>query len=123
MPQYGKKPTRPVAWIGDSRKAVAAFPDAIKKDIGYQLHRVQGGDEPTDWKAMVDIGPGVREIRAQDRDGWYRAFYVATLGELVYVLCAFRKKTNATPQMELAKARDCYRAAKNHAGKFKGRKT
>ncbi len=35
----------------------------MRRDAGYQLYRVQQGDEPSDWKPMPSIGPGVREIR------------------------------------------------------------
>jgi len=56
------------------------------------LDRVQRGLEPTDWKPMTSIGQGVREIRIQEQ-GQYRIIYVAKFEDAVYVLHAFRKKT------------------------------
>ena len=54
---------------------------------------------------MNSIGPGVREIRIRDHEGAYRIIYVANFAETVYVLHAFQKKTDDTPQRDLQLAR------------------
>ncbi len=54
---------KPLRWLGNARATVRAFPPDARRDAGYQLYRVQQGDEPSDWKPMPSIGPGVREIR------------------------------------------------------------
>ena len=57
---------------------------------------------------MAAIGKGVEEIRlTDDSGGAYRVIYVARRSEAVYVLHAFRKKTQATSRrdIEIAKAR------------------
>lgn len=82
---------KPVRWIGNSRKAVAAFPVGARREAGYQLDRVQRGKEPADWKPMRSIGAGVRELRIHE-DGEYRVVYLATVADAVYVLHAFTKK-------------------------------
>jgi phage-related protein len=41
---------------------------------------MQLGDEPSDWKPMPQVGPGVREIRIRAA-GEYRVIYLATLPE------------------------------------------
>ena len=66
--------------------------------------RVQEGDDPIDWKPMPTIGKGVREIRVSDRQGEFRAIYVASIGAMIYVLHAFHKKTQKTPQRAVALA-------------------
>ena len=53
-------------WLGSSRNDLIAFPSDARRDAGYQLERVQGAEEPLDWKPMSSIGRGVREIRVRD---------------------------------------------------------
>lgn len=67
---------------------------------------MQQGKEPSDWKAMPSVGAGVNEIRVHAK-GEHRVMYVAKFDEAVYVLHAFEKKTQRTPQLdiELARAR------------------
>jgi phage-related protein len=55
---------------------------------------------------MASVGPGVQEIRI--RTGLeHRVFYIAKLGEAVYVLHAFKKRSRKTPlqDLEIAKSR------------------
>ena len=96
-----------VKWHGSSRSDVDAFPKDARREAGYQLFQVQIGEEPSDWKPMTSIGPGVREIRIRQASGAYRIIYVATIGDAVHVLHAFQKKTQATAKrdIDLAKAR------------------
>lgn len=94
---------KPVQWLGDSRKAVSKFPARARSLVGYQLHRVQCGLEPADWKPMPTIGAGVRELRVHV-DGEWRLVYLATRPEAVYVLHAFRKKTRRTSREDIALA-------------------
>lgn len=50
---------------------------------------------------MPIIGNNVHELRLKDRSGAYRVFYVLPGGGIVYVLHAFLKKAQATPQKNL----------------------
>lgn len=59
---------------------------------------------------MSSVGPGVREIRAKDETGIYRAMYLATLAEAVYVLHAFAKKTQRTSRHDIELARSKLKA-------------
>lgn len=72
---------------------------------GFQLDRVQRGLEPFDWKPMASIGPGVREIRVRDATGAFRVIYLASFADAVYVLHCFQKKSQRTPQDDIAIAR------------------
>jgi phage-related protein len=58
---------------------------------------------------MPAIGKGVEEIRLLDSTGAYRVMYVARRAEAVYVLHAFRKKTQATPKNDLQIAKRRFR--------------
>jgi len=93
-------------FLGDTKRVIAAFPKDARREAGYQLDFVQGGDEPADWKPFPAIGPGVKEIRIRERSGAFRVIYQASLADVVLVLNAFQKKTQKTPLHEIEKARD-----------------
>ena len=77
------------------------FPDDARLEAGYQLHEVQNGNDPSDWKPMKTIGAGVREIRVREASGAFRIIYVASLKEQIIVLHVFQKKTQQTPQKDI----------------------
>ena len=60
--------------------------------------------DPSDWKPMNNVGRGVREIRIH-HEGQYRVIYVAKFDDAVYVLHAFRKKTQKTRKQDIEIAR------------------
>ena len=96
---------RPVRFLGDSLKCLRDFPESARHDAGYQLDKVQRGEQPDDLKPMAVIGKGVEEIRITDESGAYRVIYVARRADAVYVLHAFQKKTQATPKKDIDTAR------------------
>ena len=110
MPDYTSsdiKDMKPIKFLGDSREQLRDFPEAARDEAGFQLYKVQLGLEPSDWKPMSSVGQGVREICIRDEAGKFRVFYVANREDAVYVLHAFQKKTQQTPEREkgLAKTR------------------
>lgn len=94
---------------GSARSELMAFPSLAIAEAGYQLHLVQIGQEPDDWKPMQEIGPGVREIRVRDDAGAFRIVYVARFADAVYVLHCFQKKTQQTAQSKIELARKRYK--------------
>lgn len=98
---------KPIEWLGSSKQDLRDFPIAARQRAGYQLALIQDGEEPVDWKPMDSVGAGAREIRIKCRDGAFRVFYVVNRPEAIYVLHAFRKKTEKTEKrdIDLAKAR------------------
>lgn len=96
---------KPVGFLGDSLKRLREFPDDARHDVGYQLHRLQSGLQPDDFKPMPSVGKGVEEIRVRDDTGAYRVIYTARFADKVYVLHAFQKKTQATAQRDIDTAR------------------
>jgi phage-related protein len=98
---------KPLEFLGTSRADLKSFPDRARRQAGFQLERVQRGLDPLDLKPMKTIGQGVREIRVRDPSGAFRVVYTAVLGDAVYVLHAFEKKTVATAKhdIDLATAR------------------
>lgn len=99
---------KPVAFLGDSLRALRGFPDGARQDAGYQIDKVQRGDRPDDFKPIPTVGRGVEELRIWADDGTYRVIYLASRPEAVYVLHAFRKRSEATRRADLALARKRY---------------
>ena len=97
---------KPLKFLGSSLDDLRNFPNEVRRAAGFELHAVQCGLEPTDWKPMPGIGVGVKEIRIHVFGEW-RILYVAKFSEAVYVLHAFQKKTQKTkrPDVELAHQR------------------
>lgn len=96
-----------VEFRGGSLDDLRSFPLSARREAGYQIDRVQHGQEPADWKPMPSIGQGVREIRVRDVAGAFRIVYLAKFADTVYVLHCFQKKTQKTgkPDLELAESR------------------
>lgn len=92
--------TKPLRWLGDSRRQISDFPEEARQRAGFELWEVQQGNDPSDWKPMPTVGAGVKEIRVH-ANGEYRVLYVAKFEEAVYVLHAFVKKTQRTPKQDL----------------------
>ena len=71
-----------------------------RRAAGFDLRAVQSGLEPSDWKPMQVIGPGVNEIRIHVLGEW-RVIYVAKLRDAVYVLQLFKRKLEERADMIL----------------------
>jgi len=91
---------------GDSKRRFLEFPEEVKDIAGYELFLLQNGREPSDFKPMPSIGPGVEELRVRDsRSAALRVIYIARLAGAVYVLHAFQKQTQKTAIKDLDLAR------------------
>lgn len=84
---------------------------------GYQIDRVQLGEEPADWKPLSAVGKGVREIRVRAADGAFRVVYVAKFEDAIYVLHCFQKKTQKTGRRDLDLAASRYAELVKELGK------
>ena len=95
-----------VRFLGSSQSDLKEFPANARRMAGYQLSRLQQGVEPTDWKPMPSVGKGVYEIRIHE-ECEFRVFYVTKHADAIFVLHAFRKKTQQTRKadIELGKQR------------------
>jgi len=101
---------KPIYWVGTSLNDLLELPDEVKRAAGYQLHRVQQGLEPENWKPFQAIGSGVKEIRIYDQNGAFRVMYVAKFSDKIYVLHSFQKKTQKTSQSDINIAKARYKA-------------
>ncbi len=100
---------KPAEFLGDTVEVLRAFPDKARQDAGFQLDKVQRGEEPDDSKPMPSIGAGVKEIRIWDEAGTFRVIYLAKLADAVYVLHCFQKKAQDTSQKDIKLARKRYK--------------
>ena len=100
---------KPVEFRGSALEDLRAFPEAARREAGYQLDQIQRGREPDDWKPMNAVGRGVREIRIRDTAGAFRVLYVAKFDDAVYVLHCFQKKAQKTSKADLNLATQRYR--------------
>ena len=99
---------KPLRFIGSSLDDLRNFPEEARRVVGFELRAVQSGLEPSNWKPMQAIGPGVKEIRIHVLGEW-RVIYVAKFRDAVYVLHVFQKKTRRTSSHDIDIARRRYR--------------
>lgn len=109
---------RPVVWMGNAKRNVQAFPRGAQKLIGDELQLIQFGGMPRDAKPFKGVGSGVFEIALRYEGDAYRTVVAVQLGERIYVLHAFQKKSKkgiATPKPDVDLIRQRYREAKELA--------
>jgi phage-related protein len=99
-----------IRWLGSSYRDLLAFPDEARRLAGFQLHKIQSGLDPDDWKPFDSIGAGTREIRIKDENGIYRVMYVTKYAEALYVLHCVHKKTQKLGLHDRQIAETRYRA-------------
>jgi len=98
---------KPLRFVGSSLDDLRDFPAEARRQAGFELYAVQRALEPTDWKAMITVGSGVREIRIHVLGEW-RILYVAKFDDAVVVLHAFQKKSRKTRREDIELARQRY---------------
>lgn len=52
---------RRIVWMGSSFDDLRQFPGDVRRDAGLQLYRLQSGLEAADWKAMPQLGRGLKK--------------------------------------------------------------
>ena len=96
-------------WVGSSLEDLKDFPDAVKHEIGFALHRAQEGKKYHRAKPLKGF-KGVYEIVAHYHSDTYRAVYTVKIGQCIYVLHTFKKKSKSgiktpMPDIKIIKAR------------------
>ena len=112
----------PVIWMGDSKKNLMAFPPEVIQKIGYKLQLMQSGAIPTDTKQFKGVGSGVYEIALKYDKEAYRCVQALQLGDAIYVLHAFHKKSKsgiATPTRDVELIKKRFKDAKELANNDK----
>ena len=65
-----------IIWLGSSYHDLLDFSKSAKQIAGYNLDKLQRGQEPQEWKPMTSIGSGVKELRIHCANE-YRVIYLA----------------------------------------------
>jgi phage-related protein len=96
--------TRPVSWIKAARKAFEKFPEGAQIEVLRALTVAAEGEKADIAKPMKGFGSGVYEIALKFRTDAYRAVYALQIGEAIWVVHAFQKKSRTgikTPKHEV----------------------
>lgn len=102
---------RPVIWLGNSKTNLLDFPKDAQKLIGDELQMMQFGGMPKDAKPFKGFGSGIFEIALRYATDAYRVVLAVKLGDKIYVLHAFQKKSKkgiATPKSDVELIRKRY---------------
>jgi len=92
-----------VVWVGDSKRQLKEFPEDVQDEIGFVLERAQWGQRHHHIKSLRGL-KGVFEIVSDYATDTYRAVYVVNLGDKIYALHCFLKKSKRgirTPKKEM----------------------
>jgi phage-related protein len=116
---------RELVWVASAKKDLKATPEEVQDETGYALSEVQAGRAPDNAEPMKDALREVWAIKVNDDDGaTYRTTYITKLGDDVFVLDTFKKKSTsgiATARKDLDRienrlkqAREIYEAQKRN---------
>jgi phage-related protein len=101
------KPLAEIAWEGDSKEVLSAFPAEVKSTFGFSLRRLQNGELPRcAVRPMASIGRGVWELKTDDARTWYRIMYLSQIQGVIYVLHAFEKDSTRTDRRDVEVAKN-----------------
>ena len=84
---------RQIIWIASSLKDLKEFPETVKDEIGYILYLIQIGEHHQNITPLTGFHGGVMEIKSDYDKDTYRAVYAAKLGDDIYILHSFKKKS------------------------------
>ena len=88
----GDELLKTVIWVGAAKKELLGFPEDVIDEVGYILYRVQKNQTHPHIKPLKGLS-GVFEIKSDYQTDTYRTVYAIKLGNSVYVLHAFKKKS------------------------------
>jgi phage-related protein len=95
---------RAVSWLTPARKAFDRFPKDVRDVCSDALTIAAEGGKSDIAKPLKGFGPGVYEIALGMHGNAWRVVYAVRIGEDLWVLHAFQKKSNQgkkTPKHEI----------------------
>ncbi|MBI4389463.1 MAG: type II toxin-antitoxin system RelE/ParE family toxin [Nitrospinae bacterium] len=96
--------TRPISWVKAALKDYQKFPKGAQLEIRRALTVAAEGAKAENAKPMKGLGPGVFEIALKYRTDAYRVVYAVQIGEAIWVVHAFQKKSKTgikTPKQDI----------------------
>jgi len=85
--------TRPISWVKAARKEFERFPDKVRTQGLAALTIAAEGGKADIAKPLHGLGSGILELVLNDRGGTYRVVYAVQLGDDLWVVHAFQKKS------------------------------
>jgi len=116
---------RSVVWLGNSKKQLREFPKGAQKLLGDELQLIQFGGMPKDAKPFKGVGSGVIELALRYTSDAYRVVLAAQIGERIYILRAFQKKSKRgieTPKQDADLVKQRYAQAQELDHEYKKKK-
>lgn len=107
--------TRPISWVNSAKRDFEKFPQGVKQEVFEALTIAAEGRKGDSAKPMKGLGSGVFEIVLKYRADAYRAIYAVQIGEAIWVIHAFKKKSKTgikTPKQEIDLVRQRIKAVK-----------
>jgi phage-related protein len=101
--------TRPISWIRAALKEFETFPDGAQSICLTALTISAEGGKSDIAKPMHGLGSGVFEVALRFRGDAFRLVYAVQLGEEIWVVDAFQKKSTQgikTPKREIDLIKD-----------------
>ena len=101
--------TRSISWVSAARREFEKFPVKVQAVGLAALTVAAEGGKTDNAKPLHGLGSGVFEIVLNDRAGTFRVVYAVQLGDDLWVLHAFQKKSKTgrkTPRLEIDLVRD-----------------
>ena len=111
------RPYKPIVWVGTALKDLKAFPRDVQREVGYALYLAEIGEKHHKTRPLKGLS-GVMEIISDYQTDTYRTVYAIKLGDHIYVLHAFQKKSKrgiATPKQQMEIIRQRLRLAQQSA--------
>ena len=84
---------RPVSWLTAARKAFEGFPEGAREIVLDALSLAAEGGKAGITKPMKGLGSGVFEIALPFRGNAFRVVYAVQIGDDLWVIHAFQKKS------------------------------
>lgn len=121
---------RTIAYMGDSQKVIDGWPLNVEEIIKFnlqalQFHLVSGFSNLPDWANQGKVTDkklkgkaldGARQLTVKDKDS-YRVVYVAEYQDRVYVLHAFKKKTEGVDKKAMKTVEARVKQLRDYLGK------
>ena len=97
-----------IEFVKQCHKEILGWPEEVREDLADAIARLERGHMLTMpiSRPMPSIGKGVHELRFKDRSGIYRVIYFIVEDAHIWLIHAFKKKTQATSQHDIEVAKE-----------------
>jgi phage-related protein len=101
--------TRSIHWLKAARKDFEKFPGDVRLNMLRALSVAAEGGKADIAKPFKGVDGGIFEIALKHRSDAFRAIYAVQIGDDVWVIDAFQKKSKSgvkTPQMDVDRIKE-----------------